>query len=219
MMYETRNRGFTLLEILITLLLTSIIGSLVFNYFGIFESKSQVSLSGLQDSLELHSVMEKIAADHAAILAQDMPNQWRPSHYYRRGDVVIPVNDRRGHQYRCFSSGWSGTSEPFWETSEDVILADNSVLWQENGRQLDPLIERLMTLRTGALLNVSDGVVRDYKYYGRYGIVFDRYIKFEANGLLEQEKVVVPGDPEKMLRITIVNERGDRLTGLFASQY
>ncbi|MCK5545304.1 MAG: prepilin-type N-terminal cleavage/methylation domain-containing protein [Desulfobulbaceae bacterium] len=58
------SRGFTLFEVIITLLVVSTLGLSLYTMMGTLVSGSSTPLVWLGDQLELNGVMEKITADH-----------------------------------------------------------------------------------------------------------------------------------------------------------
>ncbi|QTA79332.1 Prepilin-type cleavage/methylation domain-containing protein [Desulfonema limicola] len=58
------QKGFTLIEAVLTLIIISIIGSMMYSYFNSALNYGTFSLLQIQKSLELHSAMEKITADY-----------------------------------------------------------------------------------------------------------------------------------------------------------
>jgi len=211
--------GFTLIETIAALLLTSIVGSMIYSYSSITIDRNQSMLAGLQQSFDLRSVMEKITADYSDIIQKDVVKTWRPSQWYNQDDIVASKSLRFGHQYRCVTSGFSGASEPAWQTGEGDSITDNSVVWRESGAQLLPLLERLITLENGTKLDAADGVIREYSHYGRYGIEYKSYIKFVRPVDLAEESEIMDDEPENLVRITLKNDMGERLTALLSTSY
>lgn len=58
------NRGFTLLEIIITFILAALVGSMLVEYMGSSLTRGGDAVVMVQDGFSLNSVMEKITADY-----------------------------------------------------------------------------------------------------------------------------------------------------------
>lgn len=56
--------GFTLLEIIAVILITAVLGALLFQYFGQSFTHSSAPIERLQDALQLQQVMENITEDY-----------------------------------------------------------------------------------------------------------------------------------------------------------
>ena len=56
--------GFTLLEVIITLVVASILGAILYQFMGTSLTQSSVSVVGAKDQFELNGVMEKMTADY-----------------------------------------------------------------------------------------------------------------------------------------------------------
>jgi len=65
---------------------------------------------------------------------------WFASIPYVQNHIVIPSNrlasDNQQHSYRCSTAGTSGSSEPLWPVASGASIADNTVVWRENGGTL-----------------------------------------------------------------------------------
>lgn len=68
MIFLTEQNGFTLLESIITLIVLSIIGSMMYSYFNTITAHGAVPLIQIQKSLDLQSAMEKMTADYHDII-------------------------------------------------------------------------------------------------------------------------------------------------------
>lgn len=71
-MLKNRGNGFTLIEIIITLVITAIFGAAMYSYFGTSITKSAVPLIRLQQSSQLQMVMENIVADYKKNYTSDL---------------------------------------------------------------------------------------------------------------------------------------------------
>ena len=67
------QRGFTLIELIVTLALVAIFGAVMYQYFGTSMTQSAVPIFRLQKSLALQQVMENIPADYLENYASSLP--------------------------------------------------------------------------------------------------------------------------------------------------
>lgn len=72
-MQKRREKGFTLLEVIIAFTLIAIVGTMLYTYMGTSMTKSSAPLSRLQMSLSLQQIMENITADYPKNYAFDLP--------------------------------------------------------------------------------------------------------------------------------------------------
>jgi prepilin-type N-terminal cleavage/methylation domain-containing protein len=117
--------GFTLLEIIITLVIASILGSLVYSYFGSAFMGSSTPIVRLNSAFELHKAMENITADY------NNHTIWQASTDYSIDDIVVPTT-KNGHRYRCTKAGKSKNTEPTWPTTPGGTVNDAGVRWTED---------------------------------------------------------------------------------------
>ena len=183
--------GFTLLEIIATLIIALILGSLVYTYFGSAFTESGTPITRLKSAFELHKAMENITADY------NNHTIWQASTSYSIDDIVIPTT-KNGHRYRCTTAGTSAASEPTWPTTKAGTAVDGTVTWTEDGK----------------LPILKDNI--DALHYGNYTVVENKYIKFNPSS--NQEEDIVSGDPENILKVKIQNDLGETLTSLFISK-
>ena len=191
MLPRNSQMGFTLLEIILTLIIASILGSLVYTYFGSAFTESGTPITRLKSAFELHKAMENITADY------NNHTPWQASTSYSKDDIVIPTT-KNGHRYRCTTAGTSAASEPTWPTTKAGNVVDGTVTWIENGK----------------LPVLKDNI--DALNYGSYTVIENKYIKF--NPSTNQEEDIVSGDPENILKAVIQNDLGETLTSLFTSE-
>jgi len=221
------SRGFTLIEIIVTLVLAAITGTMVI-LLGSSLMESSTPLSRLQKSAGLQTVMANITADYKRYPA------WKASSTYSSGDMVIPtpysVMGQR-YYYKCTTAGTSGSSEPNnWKgcssPSEGITISDNTAVWTCQ-RPLPALSELKGKLgspdssnkkydygQNGGTCSSSsdcssgstcDSGVCKFGYY----LIENNYITFDATN---NEQKVTSGD---ILKITIKNDSGDILSALF----
>ncbi len=133
--------GFTLIELIVTLVIASIGAAMLYTFFGPALTQSSVPIARLRQVSKLQQVMENIVADYNRLNALNLRYPWKASRSYRAGSVVIPTEEYRkenknGRYYTCITPGTSGASEPTWPNSETVseTVSDGSVVWEESGK-------------------------------------------------------------------------------------
>jgi len=123
------NKGFTLIEVIITLVLAGIVAAMLFSYFGSSIIQSSTPVSRLKAVGKLNAIMEKITSDYNNSYAI-----WSPNTTYTVDTIILPTKWRKNwYQYICMQAGTSGSMEPAWPTSGAV--EDGSVRWEYSGTQ------------------------------------------------------------------------------------
>ena len=102
---DRHARGFTLIEIIVTLTITAVLATMIFTYFGKAFTESVKPIIRLKSSATLQRAMENITADY------NVYPKWRSGTAYTNIHYVIPTNFN-GFYYQCTVAGTSGTSEP-----------------------------------------------------------------------------------------------------------
>jgi len=125
--------GFTLIELIVTLVIAAIGAAMLYTFFGPAFTQSSVPIARLRQVSNLQQVMENIVADYNRLNALNLRYYWQANRIYRAGSVVIPTKDKNnGNYYTCITPGTSGASEPTdWPNSGTVN--DGSVVWEESG--------------------------------------------------------------------------------------
>jgi prepilin-type N-terminal cleavage/methylation domain-containing protein len=126
--------GFTLIEVIITLVVIAIVAAMIAVYFGTSYTQSSVPISRLMSAGKLNQIMEKITGDY-----NNAPATWSPGTAYTLSSstdpptVVLPTEaNRNGYQYICTSPGTSGATEPAWRT-DSTPFSDGGVTWTNGG--------------------------------------------------------------------------------------
>jgi prepilin-type N-terminal cleavage/methylation domain-containing protein len=235
--------GFTLIEVIITLVVVAIVAAMMTAYFGTGITQSSIPIFRLSAAGKINRIMEKITAEY------DQIPRWSPAKSYRDtatppASIVIPTpasyQDPR-YQYKCKVAGTSaampptGPGEPGWPIPGTTVagghvcsappdtlctVPDGTVTWQ-----LDAAAPTLMVLQTQIGVEVSGG--QDYtQTFGdpsipsntiSYRVIQNRFIKFVSN----TESPVIPSDPKDYLKVTIglpmaeANRTDETLTTLF----
>lgn len=145
--------GFTLIEIIVGIVVAAIMASMFASYFGTVLTQSSVPITRLQQTSNLHQVMENITTDYKRLNKINLRYKWRSGHAYQLGDIVLPVdlaNDNiksvianNGRYYICTTAGTSGTamSPLLWTTTLTPGLTTGAivneggsvVVWRECG--------------------------------------------------------------------------------------
>jgi prepilin-type N-terminal cleavage/methylation domain-containing protein len=181
------SRGFTLIEIVVTLVIVAVMGTMIYTYFGKAFSESATPVLQLQRYTDLHRAMENIRA------AYHGNPKWRSGTVYAVGATVIPTNPN-GRYYTCTTGGTSGTTEPVWFQGGPFI--DNTVRWGVASSKVD-----LTTLKTSI---GTEGTDQD-NAYGKYHVVANRFITFDGSGA---EQVDASGK-NNILKVVIQNTTAD----------
>ena len=197
---EHHVRGFTLIEIVITITITAILSTMIFTYFGKAFTESVTPITRLKSAAALQRVMENITADY------NVYPKWRSGTAYTAGGRVIPTNFN-AHYYSS-SAGTSGPTEPIWPESGTVT--DNTVTWTEIGRLRTLLPLSTLQTRIGAEDSNQDNA------YGKYHVVRNRFTHFNDAGV-DLDSDDSGANANKILKVTLRNDSGETLTALFVS--
>jgi prepilin-type N-terminal cleavage/methylation domain-containing protein len=123
MMHKKVNNqaGFTLIEIIATVVIVSVFSAMMITMFSDLLIKSSDPLRRILKSSDLSKVMATIHADY-------MPYpRWKASTSYAMGNKVLPAG-MNGRFYVCTTGGTSGVSEPQWRDYGDT--QDGNVIWK-----------------------------------------------------------------------------------------
>jgi len=185
------SRGFTLIEIIVTLVIVAVMGTMIYTYFGKAFSESVTPVLQLQKYTDLHRAMENIRA------AYHGNPKWRSTTAYAMGARVIPTNPG-GRYYTCTTGGTSGAAEPAWYQG-GTSFADGTVIWGAASSRAD-----LAVLQTSI---GAEGTDQD-NAYGKYYVVANRFISFDSSGA---EQVDSSGK-NNILKVTLRNTTADTST-------
>lgn len=115
------NHGFTLIEVIITIVIVAIAGAMLVSYFSPSITQSSAPIFRLKAAAKLNNVLEQISAHYGEY------QEWRPNTAYVTGSIVIPpAKTRTGVIYQASSGGTSDSSNsiPNWL---QATVSDNSV--------------------------------------------------------------------------------------------
>jgi prepilin-type N-terminal cleavage/methylation domain-containing protein len=228
-----RKKGFTLIEIIITIVFVAVLAAMMIPYFGKSLTQSSNPLARLATSMTLNETMENITAEY-----NNRFQHWRPNYTYAAGATVLPTTPNvNGYQYQTSGGGTSGspTSEPSWKLPgisrhTDGVLCtnppdqfctminDGSVTWY-----LAAVTPVLATFQSdiGA---VGDHTQTFNNKSCTYSVINNKFIKFDpANSNTEVDLTGNTTDPEygRYLKVTIgfastdANRTAESITTLF----
>jgi prepilin-type N-terminal cleavage/methylation domain-containing protein len=106
---KMQESGFTLLEIIITMVIVAIMATMLFTYSGSKSFTGSVDpIQSVKSANSIHQIMEMITADY-----QGYP-RWKPNtSYATTGTPVTPIS-RNGYYYKNSGACVSGASDPPW---------------------------------------------------------------------------------------------------------
>ncbi|MBN1662339.1 MAG: prepilin-type N-terminal cleavage/methylation domain-containing protein [Deltaproteobacteria bacterium] len=215
-MFRTQHKGsgFTLLEIIITIVIVSVLGTMIYTFFLKRFSESVTPVTRLKNSVSLHMVMANITADY------NRYPRWRSGTFYDYSALaatyVIPTNFN-GHYYRLTNDGTSSApAEPVWPLTSGATVNDNGITWVESGR-----LRTLMPLTTLQGQIGVEGSVQSTNDYGKapdgtyttYTVVKNGFVQFDASG----NEIDDATGGNNILKVTLQNESEETLTSLFFS--
>ncbi len=201
---EHHTRGFTLIEIVITLTITAILSTMIFTYFGKTFTESVTPILRLKQSAYIQKIMQNIMAD----FNYNGNPKWSANTTYSVNDIVIPIS-RNGHSYKCKTAGTSGASEPVWKTGIGNDTPEASpLIWTDNGPPLAVTVLKTRVNTPGYYKTLSDP---DYVVLNNKCIRFD----LTTNEELASEDVSCI---YKTLKVTLQSDSGETLMALFVSE-
>jgi prepilin-type N-terminal cleavage/methylation domain-containing protein len=131
------ERGFTLLEYIVALVIAAIVAAMVYTYFGQAITKSSDPIFRFQKASNLRQVMENIVSDYNRLNKLNLRYIWKASTVYPVNSIVTPTTEN-GYYYRATAisgTGTSGSSEPTWTTTIGVAMPpDGGVTWTPIGK-------------------------------------------------------------------------------------
>jgi len=184
--------GFTLIEIIITVVIVAILGAMILTFLSKSLVDSSEPVRRLRQSSYLNNIMANITADYYRY------PKWRRGTVYSGNSFVVPTI-RNGRCYTTSSGGTSGLTEPNWPPPG----MDNNITWTDAGA-----ITTLSSLKTSIGPENTD----QNNGYGSYHVERNRYILFISDS--EADDTV---GYNKILKVGIKNNQGEILTALFIS--
>jgi len=117
--------GFTLIEVIITLVIVAVVAAMMTAYFGTGITQSSIPIFRLSDAAKLNQIMEKITAEY-----NDFPKTWSPGQAYNAGTIILPTaTNRKGYQYYSTANVTAAAAagdEPIWPWPNATCTAPNA---------------------------------------------------------------------------------------------
>ena len=200
-------KGFTLIEVIVTLVLIFVFAALFIVFFGTSILKSHEPRENLVKSRDLQQVMANIVADYKPYPV------WKPKKRYEIGDKIIPTTFSPSGQrwwYKCVQAGVSGAVEPYPWTNLATLIDDGGVKWQY---QSTPPLLTLKALKNK--IGTEDEASKKIEYdkstnqYGYY-VIENRWIDFDPS-----TKTEISTNDQNILKVTIGIETEEQISALF----
>jgi prepilin-type N-terminal cleavage/methylation domain-containing protein len=179
--------GFTLIEVIVTVLVVAIFGAMMIVFLSDSIVKSSQSLVKIKKVEDLNKVMVNIRADY------NQYPKWRSGVNYNNPDKIIPTT-RNDYYYMCNGACPGTANEPDWTTTP---------LWTPGG----------LPNRSNLQQWIGPENTDQNNTYGKYHVVKNRCVIFDAS-YTEQDDVLCANVP-KILKVTIRSDQGESLTALF----
>jgi prepilin-type N-terminal cleavage/methylation domain-containing protein len=149
--------GFTLIEVIITIVIVAVVAAMMTTYFGTSITQSSIPIFRLNAAASLNEILEKISAQYGQY------PRWKPNTTYAAGAIIVPTTlNRNGLKY-ITGGGTSGSLEPTWPAAGTV--ADGSLTWTQNGAAptLAPLVDQAW--QSGKIYSANSIVVNGSNQY------------------------------------------------------
>lgn len=205
------SRGFTLLEIIITLTTLAVLATMIVTYFGSAFLESATPITRLRNAAALHRIMENIKADC------NIYPRWRSGSAYTAGTYIVPTNFN-GRYYKCTTAGTSDAAEPDWPMNSGATKSDGTVTWTLTESIRLRVLLPLATLQSRVGPEGTEQTAKEYSKnpdgvtYTKFTVLQNRFIQFTAN-----TEVNDTTGANKILKVTLQNDQGNTLTALFYS--
>ena len=154
--------GFTLIEVIITIVIVAVVAAMMTSYFGTSITQSSIPIFRLNAVASLNEILEKISAQYGQY------PRWKPNTTYAAGTIIVPTTlNRNGFKY-ITGGGTSCSSpspcpEPTWPAAGTV--PDGSLTWTQNGAAptLAPLVDQAW--QSGKIYSANSIVVNGSNQY------------------------------------------------------
>jgi prepilin-type N-terminal cleavage/methylation domain-containing protein len=197
--------GFTLIEVIVTVLVVAIFGGMMIVFLSDSIVKSSQSVGKLKKVSDLNKVMANITQYY------DKYPKWRSTVTYAVGNFVVPTL-RNGRYYKCTIAGTSNLNEPTsWPTipGDYIIETANVLKWTETTE--NGLLPDLNAVKT----SIGAENTNQSNEYGIYRVEKNRCVYF----LVADSEQDEPSCISNILRVTIRSDQGEALTALFSFRY
>ena len=221
-----RKQGFTLIEVIITIVVVAILAAMMVPYFGTSLLQGGTPIARLKSSMTLNQTMENITAEYNSRF-----QHWRPGYAYAAGALILPSTPVvNGYQYRTSGGGTSGTSEPAWKfrrttgtvctalPDQACTMTDGSVTWYLYATT--PVLANFQSYIGSA----GDHTQTFNNVSCTYSVINNKFVKFDPDTNQEVDLTGSTTDPEygRYLKVTIgfastvTNRTSESITTLFA---
>jgi prepilin-type N-terminal cleavage/methylation domain-containing protein len=206
--YKTPS-GFSLLEIIVTLLLVGVFAAIIAPYLGTSLTLSTAAVTRTNQALELQKAVENMTADFLNYPYWEKNTSY-PANTIIIGSLLEGNKKRNGYFYKATTGGTSGTSEPVWpmpapSDTTPATVTDGTVVWTECGAEV------LNALKT----KIGSSATVGPQTYGTYGVVYNKFIKWNTGVSPYQPQDIISGDPQNVLEVKLKNALGETITALF----
>ena len=217
--------GFTLIEVIITIVVLAILAAMIASYYSQSFTHSSAPIASQIKYLGLNQVMEKISVEYAKY------PHWRQNKYYASGTIILPPEGAtKGYQYST-SGGTSGTTEPSpWPITAGGTVTDNGMTWTRSATCAPALRNNNCTTGCTCPTGLQDLIGTEGQNYtntfGSYNVINNHFITFDATNTESSLQSFCTSNPTnnndcRYLKVTIgfrsddANRTAETLTTLF----
>lgn len=223
---EYSAAGFTLIEVIVTLVVLALTVGMMATYFGTAISRSSDPIGRLISSTNQNSaqqIMEKITAQYSQI------PHWHSGTVYAANDIVIPTTpNANGYQYTTSSSGTSDVTipavEPSWPIASGGTVTDGSITWTRSANCAPTLISSQCptspscTCSTDLQTSINTNPANIFST-GSYTVNQNEFIKFDPTNS-NTELTIASTDTAygRYLKVRITDPNGSTRAALFVKR-
>jgi prepilin-type N-terminal cleavage/methylation domain-containing protein len=186
--------GFTLVEIIITIVIVAFVVTMIMVYFGTGITHSSDPIARLNSEALLAQVMEKITLQYTQY------PRWQPNTNYPANSMVIPATPitRNGYLYTTTAGGRSGSVEPLWNATtppgtSPLTGTDGTVTWiwaASCAPDLDGTCPNTLAANNSHNCNCPTGLQAligteggtGNSTFGNFGVIQNHFITFNSAG-------------------------------------
>ena len=180
------HSGFTLIEIIITIVIVAFVVTITMVYFGKGIIHSSDPIVSLQTEANLAQVMEKITLQYT-----QYPH-WRPTTYYAANSSILPTTPQHnGYLYTTTTGGTSGSTEPGWSIQAPGTTSEvpngGTVIWQWAASCAPDLTGTCAgavgcTCPSGMQALIGAEGATGNSTFGNFNVKQNHFIKFDSSG-------------------------------------